>query len=105
MFHKRDEEAKTEEELEKQVSEYVSLLEKDAKEIGAYLTERGHGDIAEKFVAHKIEGRLLPFLTTDALIRMGVNVVGDQLNIIQEVERIRLMSRAIKSNKPIWSGT
>mmetsp|Transcript_15830 Transcript_15830/g.25826 ORF Transcript_15830/g.25826 Transcript_15830/m.25826 type:complete len:145 (+) Transcript_15830:59-493(+) len=69
--------------FEKKLQKYSELLERDVKGVGEFFSNLGYSEAAKKFIENKIEGRLLPGLTTDHLIRMGVNIVGDQLRIME----------------------
>mmetsp|Transcript_1215 Transcript_1215/g.1698 ORF Transcript_1215/g.1698 Transcript_1215/m.1698 type:complete len:121 (+) Transcript_1215:85-447(+) len=99
-----EEEGKGEGNLEKKLQKYSELLERDVKGVGEFFSNLGYPEVAKKFVENKIEGRLLPGLTNDHLIRMGVKIIGDQLRIMEEISYIRMVSRAKSTTKGIWEG-
>jgi len=56
--------------FEKKLQKYSELLERDVKGVGEFFSNLGYSEAAKKFIENKIEGRLLPGLTTDHLVHM-----------------------------------
>ena len=86
----------------KELSDYASW---DPVALSEYLETVGLGDYSEVVINHKITGKLLPLVTNQDLVDMGISIVGDRLRFRKIIESFGRKTRRVDRTKTIWEGS
>eukprot|EP00466_Bigelowiella_natans_P019065 jgi/Bigna1/85618/estExt_fgenesh1_pg.C_50062 len=89
---------------QKAMEKFLKMETWDVKEVGEYISSLGFKDISEIFMAHKIDGSLLPSIGKAEMKEMGVKVVGDRLKFLKINNKNKVLARRVWRNKVIWEG-
>eukprot|EP00466_Bigelowiella_natans_P008376 jgi/Bigna1/78726/fgenesh1_pg.56_\ len=89
---------------QKEMEKFLEMEKWDVKQTGEYISSLGFKDISEIFMAHKIDGSLLPTIGKAEMKEMGVKVLGDRLKFLKINNKNRVMARRVWRDTVIWEG-
>eukprot|EP00193_Tetraselmis_chui_P020477 CAMPEP_0177777058 /NCGR_PEP_ID=MMETSP0491_2-20121128/15071_1 /TAXON_ID=63592 /ORGANISM="Tetraselmis chuii, Strain PLY429" /LENGTH=242 /DNA_ID=CAMNT_0019295945 /DNA_START=361 /DNA_END=1089 /DNA_ORIENTATION=- len=81
-----------------------ALEELSPSEVATWLEEQGLGHLAPSFKHHKIRGKYLVTLTRDDLKDMGIELVGDQKAIMDELSQLKRAVVRVLRDQILWTG-
>lgn len=80
------------------------LFELTVKDVGVWLQQQGLGHLSESFVHNKINGKYLVTLTQSDLEKMGVEIIGDQKAVLDELTELKRAARRVLRDQVLWKG-
>lgn len=87
------------------LADKAPLDEWNAVELSEYIKNKGLGDYAEVFLQNNVTGSVAHRLTEHNLKEMGVDKVGDRLQLMQALETLKKAKKVQAREKVIWEGT
>mmetsp|Transcript_12728 Transcript_12728/g.35810 ORF Transcript_12728/g.35810 Transcript_12728/m.35810 type:complete len:243 (-) Transcript_12728:330-1058(-) len=82
----------------------IPIQEMTPEDVGKWLDDQGLGDLSSAFVRHKITGRYLVLLTQTDLEKMGIDLIGDQKAVLEELAEVKRAARRVLRDQILWAG-
>lgn len=89
---------------EYQLAADTPLEEWDSIQVAEYLKSKDLGDYSEMFIENNVTGAVAHRLDNKSLAEIGVQKVGDRLQVMQALETLKKARKLQEREKVIWTG-